>query len=149
MKEIEYCNNVIELFASACERLNDYAQQLRRHPEYKIVKTGADIRSYQSGWRMEKWVELLLSERDGTWAAWWLQMGLVDKKWTIECHLSVSNGDLFIDAPTRRAISIEDFGCGLSEAVEWLVSALDVNETFAHEVRRRMAGVTCGGRRKP
>ena len=48
---------MFELFAAACDRLNEYARTLDASRRFFDVRTGADIRNYQSGWRLEKWIE--------------------------------------------------------------------------------------------
>jgi hypothetical protein len=40
------------------------------------ARTGADIRQYESGWRLEKWVEAQLDPAGDLWPAWWLRLEL-------------------------------------------------------------------------
>jgi hypothetical protein len=129
--------SVIGHFASACERMNDFARSLRGSADFIEVKTGADIRSYESGWRLEKWVEVLINQPEGLWAAWWLELGSVDHKWKIESHLAISPDILFIGLSDRLAASPAELESCLATAVEELCSALDKNPEFSHQIKAR------------
>ena len=48
---------MFELFAAACERLIEYGIKLRASGRFFDVRNGAGTRNYQSGWRLEKWIE--------------------------------------------------------------------------------------------
>jgi hypothetical protein len=44
-------------FASVCEKLNAFGRALRESKRFYSVRTGADIRYYENGWRLEKSIE--------------------------------------------------------------------------------------------
>lgn len=134
MNALDYCSKVITIFALFCEQMNAYAQKLRQLDKYKLVKTGADIRQYKDGWRLEKWIEILLNEEKGTWAALWLEMGVIDNAWTITHHLSISHNEFFFEFPQKTTTSIEELEHSLSEAHSELISALETNKSFVDEV---------------
>lgn len=125
-------------FALACERLNEFALRLRESSRFETVRTGADIRYYKNGWRLEKWVEAELSRNEGLWAAWWLELGSLEQGWIIESHLAVSPDIFFAELEVRTATAAEELRSQLTAAVDNLKRALDENTPFAEEVRKRM-----------
>src|SRR5437660_12468940 len=75
-------------FAAACERLNEFARSLRSDSRFGVVRTGADIRAYSYGWRLEKWVEAQL--RGGElFAVWWIEFGPRADDWITESHIAI------------------------------------------------------------
>ena len=129
--------SLIHHFAIACERMNDFARSLRRSSVFQEVRTGADIRQYESGWRLEKWVEAQLDPNEGLWAAWWLELGASDRGWVVKSHLAISPNILFIGLADRFAVSPSELERSLSTAVEELRDAMQNNLEFAQEVKRR------------
>jgi hypothetical protein len=126
------------LFALACERMNEFARTLRESSRFETVRTGADICYYKNGWRLEKWVEAELSKGEGSWAAWWLELGPHERGWVIESHLAVSPDIFFAGLENRVATAPEELRNQLTAAVDDLKQALDQNTSFAEEVRKRI-----------
>jgi len=124
----------IALFASACEAMNTFARSLRDLALFTTVRTGADIRYYQSGWRLEKWVEGEIRETPNLWAAWWLELGGSDGDWLVQSHLSIDPEVLFISLPDRCARSLKELEENLSVAVNELTHALEINQEFANHI---------------
>jgi hypothetical protein len=127
------------LFAVACEEMNDFARSLRELPQFGAVRTGADIRSYASGWRLEKWVEVQLDQSTGLWAAWWLEVGQHCEGWVVESHVAVGPEVLHLDFEARHAQSVVELANELSQAVDRLKRALHEYREFASEVTRSIA----------
>jgi hypothetical protein len=125
-------------FALACERMNEFARTLRESSRFETVRTGADIRYYKNGWRLEKWVEAELNKDQGLWAAWWLELGPHERGWVIESHLAVSPDIFFAGLEDRTATAPQELREQLTAAVDDLKLALDQNMPFAEEVRKRM-----------
>ncbi len=128
--------HAIESFAIACERLNDYARELRNAAAFREVTTGNGIRNYTNGWRLEKWLEAELNRDEGWSAAWWLELGGTDGDWLIVSHLSISHSDVFIELREQTVPSAE-LHQHLMSAVQELESSLKDNATFAREVALR------------
>ena len=118
-------------FASACGRMNDFAQSLRQSSVFVSVRTGANIRHYESGWRLEKWVEAELDRTEGLWAAWWLELGPRGNGWFIESNLAISPDILFLGLEDRIAATPDDVRRQLSLAIEELTYALQRNQRFS------------------
>ena len=70
---------IFELFAAACDQIDEYARTLDASRQFFDVRTGADIRNYRSGWRLEKWIEADIHKGGvaggGFTAVWWLELG--------------------------------------------------------------------------
>ncbi len=124
-------------FALACEQMNEFARSLRGSSAFGMVRTGADIRHYETGWRLEKWVEAELDKDEGLWAAWWFEFGPREDGWIIESHLAVSPDVFFAGLEDRFATSPQEIGEQLSVVVEDLKNALVKNQQFAEEVKNR------------
>jgi hypothetical protein len=124
-------------FALACEEMNEYARLLRESSLFGTVRTGADIRCYETGWRLEKWVEAELDKDEGLWAVWWLEFGPTKNGWIIESHLGINPDVLFVGLESRSIESLRDFEQHLSAAVRQLKGALEQDGDFAREVRKR------------
>src|SRR5688572_33469053 len=69
---------MFELFAAACDQLNEYSRRLDASSRFFDVRTGADIRNYESGWRLQKWIGADIHtggvEKGGLCACWWLEL---------------------------------------------------------------------------
>ena len=122
-------------FALACEELNEFARSLSTSSLFGTVRTGADIRCYETGWRLEKWVEAALDKAEEVWACWWLEFGATKKGWIIQSHLSISPDGVYIGLQDRTADSPAEFQQYLSAVVQELKDALEKNQQFAKEVK--------------
>src|SRR2546430_896947 len=127
-----------EAFGRACEQMNDFARSVRESGLFPGVKTGADIRCYDSGWRLEKWVEAEINPSEGLSAAWWLELGPDGDKLVVRSNLSISHGELFINLPDRAVTSPAELEEALAKAVADLTGSLAFNSRFTEEVRQRL-----------
>jgi hypothetical protein len=135
--KLEHEESPIGLFAMACERLNDFARSLRKQSVFGNVKSRADIRRYEDGWRLQKWVEAELDPLEGLWAAWWLEVGPSSTGgWIIESSLSVSPDGIFIGLQDANVNTTEELERCLTVTVDDLEAALEHNTEFAEEVRK-------------
>jgi hypothetical protein len=129
--------SAIGLFASASERLNDFARSLRMQSAFSKVKSPADIRQFEDGWRLQKWVEAELDSSEGLWAEWWLEVRpSSDGGWILESSLSVSPDGIFIGLQEANVHTLDELERYLTLAVDDLEAALEQNIEFAEEVRK-------------
>ena len=133
----EQASSPIGYFALACERMNGIARSLRESSFFETVTTGADIRYYQNGWRLEKWVEAELDRTEGLWAVWWLELGPCENGWLVESNFGLNPQGLSVYLEDRFAGSLSELEQHLSAAVEDLELALEQNREFAEEVKKR------------
>ena len=103
---------IIAEFARASEELNAFARSLRERGV--DATTGADIRMYQDGPKLEKWVEARHSDSESV-SCWWLEGDAV-----IFAHVSESNGDAYCELDGQRASDISEVKNALGDAVTWL-----------------------------
>jgi hypothetical protein len=130
---------VFELFATACDQLNDYARSLRNSGRFFDVRTGTGIRNYQSGWRFEKWIEADIHKggvaQGGFCAVWWLELGPGEPSGLkLEASLSVNPEHSDIDLPSRTAVTLSEFKEALAEIVNELQNAIEINREFIQAV---------------
>jgi hypothetical protein len=136
MSDAEPERSAIGLFARACESLNEFARSLRVSTLFNNVRAGADIRYYETGWRLEKWIEASLVQARESGAVWWLELGPNESGgWLLESHLAITPEGEFINLPTRVANSLTDLEEQLRVSVDELVTALDRNYEFAKAVK--------------
>jgi hypothetical protein len=129
--------SAIGLFALACERLNDFAGSQRKQCVFGKVENYTDIRHYESGWRLQKWVAAELDSLQGLWAEWWLEIGPSSAGgWDVESSLSISPDGISIVLQEVRVNSVAELKRCLTVAVDDLERALEQNIEFAEEVRK-------------
>lgn len=126
----------IELFAQCCERLNEFARDLREQKRYGDVRTHADIRHYAHGWRLEKSVEAQVAVGDDHIVAWCIELGRADGKWLVVSSVNVSHSDIYRDLGDRTASSAGQLESALDEAVTALVSMAERDSEFSRAVER-------------
>lgn len=134
MSELEGEVSVIGLFARACENLNEFARSMRESSLFSSVRTGSDIRYYETGWRLEKWVEAEINKAEERWVVWWLELGHESGKWILESHLEITPEGEFINLPKRVAESPTELKEQIRATVEELTTALVHNREFASAV---------------
>jgi hypothetical protein len=140
MTELDGAGKVIELFARTCERMNDFSRQLYRQGHFENVRSSADIRSYESGWRLEKYVEADVCTREGYVAAWCIELGRSHEGWFVELSVNVSHSDVYSNLGTRHASSIHELERALDESVNVLIATTMPTSEFAAAIealRRR------------
>lgn len=126
----------VEIFAHGCEQMNEFARELRQKENFAEVRTGADIRNYDSGWRLEKYVEAEIDAIQGFGVTWWLELGWKDDKWLIGASVSVSHTDLFYELPDCFAVNEEELKLCLEKTLKSLKSALKSDSEFCRQVAR-------------
>lgn len=134
-EKLSPCAEVIKYFAEACERMNEYSRNLRAQKRFGTVRTGADIRKYESGSKLEKFIEGELNSEEGLWAVWWLELSASGGEWVVSSNVSISHSDEYFDFEDRRAGSPEKLKICLEAAVLELESALDSHPGFAASVK--------------
>ena len=139
MSDAEPEMTAIGLFAQACESLNEFARSLRASTLFNNVRSGADIRYYETGWRLEKWVEADIDQaKESDVVVWWLELGAGESGgWLLESHLAITPEGEFINLPTRVANLVTDLEEQLRISVEELITALNSNPEFAKAVEER------------
>jgi hypothetical protein len=125
-------------FALACERMNEFARTFRDSCRFETVRTSADIRYYENGWRLEKWVEAELNKGEGLCVAWWLELGPYERGWIVETHIAISPDIFFAGLEERTATSVQELRQQLIFVVDKLKKALDQDKQFADEVQKWM-----------
>lgn len=130
--------SIIGHFALACEQLNAYAQTLREKAIFQVVRTGADIRRYESAACLEKWIEAELDKSEGISAAWWLEIKYDGNRWIIESSVNISPNIWFLELETKYANSIEDLNRNLRLAVDGLICAMANNDDFSIQVKKHL-----------
>ena len=136
MMNIDSTPEAIDAFASSCETLNDYACDLRQRLESVAVRTGADIRRYNNGWRLEKYVEAELEPKKGHIAAWWIDLGFTGDKWAVSSNVSVSHTDIHIELPVKYATDSAALRELLVDTIGQLAGMTEKENAFATEIRR-------------
>jgi hypothetical protein len=131
---IENAAQIIESFAEACERMNSFARALRAQGWFGVIRTGADIRKYESGWRLEKFIEAELNSEKGEWACWWLEIGLRKGQWLISSNISITNSEIHLEFEDRQAGSNEELKICLNSAVSDLEDSLNYESDFKRAV---------------
>jgi hypothetical protein len=135
--KLELEGSAIGLFALACERLNDFARSLRTQSVFGKVRSRADIRYHEDGWRLQKWIEAELDQSKGLWAEWWLILGpSTGAGWNIESSLSISPDEIFIVLQEATVNSLGELERCLTVAADQLEQALQQNKEVAEEVRK-------------
>lgn len=137
MSDAEREMSAIGLFARACETLNEFARSLRESNLFSSVRAGSDIRYYETGWRLEKWVEAEINKVEELGAVWWLEIGPGETSgWLLESHLAITPEGDFFNLPSRVADSPGELKEHLRVAVDQLITALNRNSEFASAVER-------------
>lgn len=135
MSDAKSERSAIGLFARACESLNEFARSLRASTLFNNISAGADIRYYETGWRLEKWVEAEIDQHKESGVVWWLELGAGEPGgWLLESHLAITPEGEFINLPARVANSLTELEEQLRLSVDELITALDRNQEFAKAV---------------
>lgn len=104
-------------FAKASERINDFARLMRERGINAV--TGADIRCYENGAKLEKWIEVENVDASSTFC-WWLEMACIDEGAIISASASESHGGDYKEIEGFHAANIIELTEGLDLAVLWL-----------------------------
>lgn len=132
------------LFAEACEQLIEYEIKLRASGRFFDVRSGAGIRNYRSGWRLEKWIEADIYKGGvaggGFCALWWLELGPGNPSGLmLDATLSVDPDHSYISLPSRTAVTLSEFKEALAAVVYELETALENNAEFIQAIETARA----------
>lgn len=130
---------MFELFAAACEQLIEYGIKLRASGRFFDVRNGAGIRNYQSGWRLEKWIEADIHKGGvaggGLCVLWWLELGPGNPSGLmLEATLSVDPDHSYINLPSRTAVTLLQFKEALGAVLHEMETALETNAEFIQAI---------------
>lgn len=106
----------------AFEKINDFSRELRSEGRFFSVLTGSDLRKYESGWAIEKYVEASL-DKHGHDLVWWMEFRCQDNAYKITCNVSISHSDYYMDVYDRVIDFNGDVQATLPAAVRSLVEA--------------------------
>ena len=129
-------DRVIELFAMACEKLNDFARSINPPSLFRTGRTFADIRNYASGWRLEKYVEASVWGRKDEIAAWCLELGKKER-WIVQASVNLAHSEIYMELINSLAETEEEIESALNKAVMLLVAEAQVGSKF-HQLLAKM-----------
>lgn len=121
--------SVVSALALVHERFVELATLFRGLPSVSTVKTAVTPRRYESGDRVEYYVDAELKSGNGVGA--WLEFGFAAGSWVIESsirHNTNSGEDELIGLPTRYAVDDGELVRELADASSALArAAADLN----------------------
>jgi hypothetical protein len=125
-------SDAIGIFVSACEELNNFARLLWTGKIFENAQMSADIRMYDSGWRLEKYVEAVISAKRDWTVAWCLELGRSDENWIVLASIEISHSQIHFDLGKRTAADEGELQLVLDEMVKKLKeSVFDESELQA------------------
>lgn len=124
------CQSVFQHLAAVCERLNDFARVLRNDSRLVEVTTSTDIRYYETGWKIEKYVEALLDTENGYAAVWSFELSEEKGAWRIDTNTSVSYGDYDEEVETRHPNSLTELNSEMTDATTNLIATNETGRPF-------------------
>lgn len=126
----------IELFACCCEQMNNFARSLREQIGFGDVRTYSDIRQYDTGWRLEKYVEAEIVPNSDQVAAWCIELGRVNDKWIVSSSVNVSHSNIYTDLGNRFASSEEQLRDVLAEVFDTIEMTIDAKSEFFRAIEQ-------------
>jgi hypothetical protein len=126
-------DKAIELFAKACERLNDFSRDLWESSLYVNALTSSNIRNYLQGWRLEKYVEANLQNSPEDSVSWCLELGKPDH-WLIHADVSVAHGGVYMEVMDCLVETDAQLEIALNRAVDALIAEAKEDSAF-HQKR--------------
>ena len=129
--------SAIELFSNCCELLNTYELELAERWKPIDVKSGADIRKYNCGWRLEKYLEANISPEEGNIATWWIELGYIEGRWVVSSNVNISHTEIYIELPDMYSENIIDLKSSLEESVALLQSMTESDNPFSDEINKK------------
>jgi hypothetical protein len=131
-------DRVIELFAIACEKLNDFARSMSSPSLFRTGRTFADIRNYASGWRLEKYVEASVWGREDEVAAWCLELGK-EERWIVQASVNLAHSEIYLELVNSFAETEEELELALNKAITVLVSEAEVGSRLHQLLTKKHA----------
>lgn len=132
-------DKAIELFAKACERLNEFARNLRSSSLYTNALTSSNIRNYLHGWRLEKYVEAVVQGSSEDTASWCLELGKPEL-WSINASVCLAHSDISLELMDCSAETEEQLELALNKAVNALIAEAEVGSDFHHQLTKKENG---------
>jgi hypothetical protein len=131
-------DRVIELFAMACEKLNDFARSMNSPSLFREGRTSADIRNYALGWRLEKYVEAFVWGREDEIAAWCLELGKKER-WIVQASVNLAHSEIYLELINSFAETEEEVELALDKAVTLLVAEAEVGSRLHQLLTKKHA----------
>ena len=131
-------DKAIELFAKACERLNEFARNLRNSSLYASVLTSSNIRNYLHGWRLEKYVEAGFQGSLEDTASWCLELGKPEL-WSINASVCLAHSDISLELLDCLAETEEQLEIALNKAVDALIAEARIDSNFHQLIAKKKA----------
>lgn len=128
-------DKAIELFAKACERLNEFARDLRSSSLYANALTSSNIRNYLHGWRLEKYVEAAVQGDSENTASWCLELGKPEF-WSINASVCLAHCGVSLELLDCSAETDEQLELALNRAVDSLVAEAEIGSNFHHLIAK-------------
>ena len=129
-------SSAIKVFAKTCEGMNDFSRSLWESDIFTNARTGSDIRYYESGWKLEKYVESEVAADNGLSAAWWLELGQQGEKWVVASNVSVSHSEVYIDLPEYFASNVDELQLALRQSLDGLIGTVAEGSEFIEKVKK-------------
>lgn len=124
--ESKYVAKFLEAIASNNRKFIELAGALRLQSKVLSVKQGIDCRQYNSGTRIEYYVDAEL--RNGKSMCWWLEIIWNKECWTIEASVLVNHDqgqDKLKEFPDKISETFNEFITQFNDSTNELVSSID------------------------
>jgi hypothetical protein len=132
-------DKAIELFAKACERLNEFARNLRSSSLYANALPSSNIRNYlDGGWSLQKYVEAVVQGSPEDTASWCLELGKPEL-WSINASVSLAHSGMSIEVLDCLAETDEQLELALNKAVDALIAEAEMGSNFHQLIVERKA----------
>jgi hypothetical protein len=123
-------DKAIELFAKACERLNEFSRNLRSSSLYTNALPYSNIQNYlHSGWSLQKYVEAVVQESPEDTASWYLGLGKPGL-WLINASVSLAHSGMSIEVLDCFAETDEQLELALKKAVDALIAEAEIGSNL-------------------
>jgi hypothetical protein len=124
----------LDLISGQFERLNDFERALTAEGRFDELKSGTDLRRYETGWALEKWIEATLDRAQGFVACWWLEITRRDNKWKISARTSIAYTDYDKEVESRMASTINELKLALTTVVDSLIATYGEATPFREQI---------------
>ncbi len=117
------------MLATLSIRLTEVAEAVRAFPGVRLVTTDVSPRSYESGPRIEAYVDAELES--GNSLAWWLELYEDGGSWVVESsilHTTSQGQDQLRELPARYAVNAGELASEVGGATDALISSVGADE---------------------
>lgn len=127
----------IELFAKACERLNEFARNLRSSTLYANALPSSNIRNYlDGGWSLQKYVEAVVQGSPEDAVSWCLELGKPER-WSINASVSLAHSGISLEVLDCLAETDEQLELALNRAVDALIAEAEIGSDFHRQLTKK------------